>query len=102
MIYSSPLPLAWMEAVIVPVLDALGLPRVNIIVFSFGGYWGLLFASAKPERVKRMVQLGCPALLPGFKIPISMRLLAIPSFSAFLAKMKPNVANCMAMFYRDA
>ncbi len=77
---------------IVSVIDALELPRVDLIVSSFGGYLGLELARTHPERVGRMVQLGCPAFLPGMKIPIFMRLLTIPPIARLMGKQKPTVA----------
>jgi len=42
-------------------LDALELPAATLIGNSIGGYWALLFALAKPERVTKLVLAGAPA-----------------------------------------
>jgi len=76
----------------VSVLDALELPKVDLVVSSFGGFLALDLARIHPERVGRMVQLGCPAFLPGMKIPIFMRLLTIPPVARLIGKQKPTVA----------
>lgn len=96
--YHSPSPRSWLVAMIASVLDALELPRLNLIVSSFGGYLGLLFARAKPERVGRIVQLGCPAMVAEMRLPIFMRLLAIPSFARLMGKTKPSVASSKSIF----
>ena len=43
------------------VLDSLGLARATIVGNSMGGYFGLVFALAHPERVSRLVLIGEPA-----------------------------------------
>jgi 2-hydroxy-6-oxonona-2,4-dienedioate hydrolase len=47
--------------VVTSVLDELGLPRAHIVGHSMGGWWALVFALAKPERVNKLVFLGEPA-----------------------------------------
>jgi pimeloyl-ACP methyl ester carboxylesterase len=42
-------------------LDSLGLERASILGSSMGGYFGLTFALAHPERVSNLVMLGEPA-----------------------------------------
>lgn len=41
--------------------DQLGLKRAAVAGCSIGGYWGLVFALAAPERVSKLVLLGGPA-----------------------------------------
>jgi pimeloyl-ACP methyl ester carboxylesterase len=45
-------------------LDGLGLPKAAIAGCSMGGYWGLVFALAAPERVTKLVLLGGAAGSP--------------------------------------
>ena len=47
--------------VVTSMLDELGLPRAHIVGHSMGGWWALVFALAKPERVNKLVLLGEPA-----------------------------------------
>jgi pimeloyl-ACP methyl ester carboxylesterase len=42
-------------------MDALGLKSTNIVGNSMGGYFGLVFALAHPERVTRLITVGEPA-----------------------------------------
>jgi pimeloyl-ACP methyl ester carboxylesterase len=43
------------------VMDELGLRRASLVGSSMGGYWALLFALARPDRVDKLVLLGSPA-----------------------------------------
>jgi 2-hydroxy-6-oxonona-2,4-dienedioate hydrolase len=80
---SAPLPAAWQrtsvaplgEALVVDVLDALELGRAHLVGGSFGGTLALLAAAYHPERIDRMVQLGCPAFIPGMTAPAFLRIL---------------------------
>jgi 2-hydroxy-6-oxonona-2,4-dienedioate hydrolase len=80
---SDPLPAGWHrtslaplgEALVVDVLDAVDVERAHLVGGSFGGALALLAAAYHPERIDRMVQLGCPAFVPGMKAPAFLRLL---------------------------
>jgi len=48
-------------------LDALQIDRTSIIGNSMGGYWGLCFALAHPERVDRLILAGGPAFSAGYQ-----------------------------------
>ena len=54
-------------------LEALGIERAHVVASSLGGYCALWSASAEPERFERMVQMACPALLPGQQLPKFMK-----------------------------
>jgi 2-hydroxy-6-oxo-octa-2,4-dienoate hydrolase len=62
----------------VDLLDALGVERADVVASSFGGYLALRAAARHPERFGRMVQLGCPAFVPGMRTPAMLRALASP------------------------
>ena len=51
------------------VLDGLGLDRVHVVAGSFGGFLALMSTAAAPERILRMVQMACPAFVPGNLAP---------------------------------
>jgi pimeloyl-ACP methyl ester carboxylesterase len=59
------------------VLDGLGLDRVHLVVSSFGGFLGLMSAAAAPGRVLRMVQMACPAFVPGMAAPGFMKAMSL-------------------------
>jgi 2-hydroxy-6-oxonona-2,4-dienedioate hydrolase len=63
------------------VLDGLGLERTDVAANSMGGLWTFWLALAEPRRVARIAQLGSPALVPGTKPPLPMRLLSVPGLN---------------------
>jgi pimeloyl-ACP methyl ester carboxylesterase len=73
------------------VVAAFELDSVAMLANSMGGLWAFWYALAHPERVSRMVQIGCPALLLGTSAPFFMRLLAVPGLNALIARaMQPS------------
>jgi 2-hydroxy-6-oxonona-2,4-dienedioate hydrolase len=71
-------------------LDGLDIGRAHVIASSFGGHLALRSAAAHPERFRRMVQMGCPALSPGEQAPLFQRLLAVGLFRRALNVLPPN------------
>lgn len=56
-----------------------------------GGFWTFNLALRHPERVSRMVQMGCPALLLNTSAPFFMRLLSVPLLNRLIApQMSPR------------
>jgi 2-hydroxy-6-oxonona-2,4-dienedioate hydrolase len=90
--YQAPSLRSRLVDMVVSAIDALELPKVDLIVSSFGGFLGLELARIHPERVGRVVQQACPACLPAQKLPPFMRLLSIPFIARLLGKQKPSVA----------
>jgi pimeloyl-ACP methyl ester carboxylesterase len=73
------------------VLDVLGLDAAALAGNSMGGMWALWYALARPERVRRLVLLGAPPLLPGTRIPPLLRVMVTPKVGELLQKiMKPS------------
>lgn len=73
------------------VAEAFDLGRVPIICNSMGGLWSFWYTMAHPERVSRMVQMGCPALALDTSAPFFMRLLGVPVINNFIApNMQPD------------
>jgi pimeloyl-ACP methyl ester carboxylesterase len=55
------------------------------------GTWGLWYALARPERVRRLVLLGSAPLLPGTRPPVPLRVTAAPLVGELLPRVvKPN------------
>lgn len=75
---------------VVDVLDGLGIERAHVVASSFGGYCALHSAAASPERFLRMVQMACPALLPGQQMPPFMKLITTPGLRHFIGALPPN------------
>ncbi|MCB9685397.1 MAG: alpha/beta hydrolase [Alphaproteobacteria bacterium] len=62
----------------VDVLDALELGRASLVGSSLGGFSALRTAIAHPDRVDRLVLLGCPAFVPGWSAPSFFTVLRTP------------------------
>jgi pimeloyl-ACP methyl ester carboxylesterase len=76
------------------VADAFEMDRVPIVCNSMGGLWSFWFSLDSPNRVSRMAQLGCPALILDTSAPIFMRLLGVPFINRFVApNMQPKEIN---------
>jgi pimeloyl-ACP methyl ester carboxylesterase len=71
-------------------LDALDIDRAHVVASSFGGYCALWSASAEPGRFDRMVQMACPALLPGQQPPRFMKAIMMPGVRKLIAALPPN------------
>ena len=77
----------WLDGV----LDALGLDATALAGNSMGGTWALWYALARPERVRRLVLLGAPPLLPRTRIPALLRVMVTPKVGEWLQRlMKPS------------
>lgn len=72
------------------VLDGLGLESVRVVASSFGGHLALRSAAAAPERITRMVQMACPALVPGDKYPPFMKFMANGITRRIIGMLPPN------------
>jgi pimeloyl-ACP methyl ester carboxylesterase len=72
------------------VLDALGLDETALLGNSMGGTWALWHALAHPERLRRLVLLGAPPLLPGTRVPPPLRVVATPKVGEFLSRKMPS------------
>lgn len=82
-------------------LDALEIERLPVVASSMGGLWTFWLAQAHPQRVSRMVQLGCPALVEGMKIPPFMRMLSVPRLNRLLTRMMPVSVDSARNIYRQ-
>lgn len=71
-------------------LDALGVDRAHVVASSFGGYCALWSAGATPKRFDRMVQMACPALLPGQQPPRFMKAIMMPGMRKLIASLPPS------------
>lgn len=69
------------------VLDELGLDRPLFVGNSIGSLWILWLALDRPDRVRRMVHIGCPAFILGTSAPLPMRLMSVPSIGRLLMKL---------------
>jgi pimeloyl-ACP methyl ester carboxylesterase len=72
------------------VLDGLGIDRAHVVASSFGGHLALRSAVAHPDRFRRMVQMACPALSEGDRIPVFMGLLTRRWIRRVVNALPPN------------
>lgn len=79
-------------------LDALGLERVAVISTSFGGLFAFHGALAAPGRVSRIVEFGWSAGAPLPRMPLAMRLGAVPVLGALSTRLPVNERSVRAMF----
>jgi len=71
-------------------LDALELEQATIAGTSLGGMWALCFALARPERVRRVVSYGIPAVsLPGMKGDPYFRAMTTPVLRQLARRAPP-------------
>jgi len=78
----------WLDSVV----DALGGGPVRIIGSSSGGYFGLMYALANPDKVDRLVQVGSlPGLTSGS--PFIFRLFATPLIGRVVLGQQPKDAE---------
>lgn len=69
------------------VLDGLSLERAHLVGSSLGGCAAIRAAVALPQRVDRVVLLGCPAFVPGWKQPSFFTLLRTPVLGELLLRL---------------
>jgi pimeloyl-ACP methyl ester carboxylesterase len=75
---------AWLDGL----LETLELRAATLAGHSGGGVWALWYALAHPDRVKRLVLLGPPAL-PGTRCPLPIRLAVTPGLGKLLSRLAP-------------
>lgn len=72
------------------VLVGLHVERADVVGSSFGGYLALNSAASTPHRIRRMVQMACPAFVPGMLTPTFMRLMTVGPIRKLLNALPPN------------
>lgn len=70
-------------------LDGLGMPHGSFVANSLGSLWTSWLAIDEPQRVDRLVHVGCPALALGTSAPLPMRLLSLRGLGPLLMKLDP-------------
>ena len=72
------------------VLDGLGLDRAHVVASSFGGFLALMSTAAAPKRTIRMVQMACPAFVPGMSTPGFMKAMSLWPVRWLMNTLPPN------------
>jgi pimeloyl-ACP methyl ester carboxylesterase len=84
---------AWLDHL----LDTLELDTTTLLGHSGGGVWALWYALAHPNRVKRLVLIGPPAL-PKTRCPLPLRLAATPGVGTLLSRLMPPTPESVLQF----
>ena len=71
------------------IAESLGGRPLRIVANSMGALWALWYALENPERVSRLVLVGCPALLLGTSGPLGFRLLSVRRLNEVMFGMEP-------------
>lgn len=82
-------------------LAALGEPPAAIVASSFGSYAALAFAAARPERAMPMVHFGCPALIPGARVPLPLLLPCLPGLGPIMRRLSPPTLELSRQAFRS-
>jgi 2-hydroxy-6-oxonona-2,4-dienedioate hydrolase len=79
------------------VLDGEGLDRADFVVSSFGGWVALHAAAMVPVRFGRVVQMGCPAMVPGMSTPPFMRMMSLRAVRWLLGALPPSARSARSV-----
>lgn len=83
------------DQLVADVLDGLDVRRAHLVGSSFGGYCALRSAAATPDRVRRMVLVGCPFPVPGMRLPPVSRLMTLRPFRRLIEAVPWPVGRVM-------
>ena len=78
------------DALVVDVLDALGISEAHVIGTSFGGYFTLRSAAAHPDRINRLVELSWSLGAPMESTPLVMRIAMLPFLGRLATRIPPT------------
>lgn len=70
------------------VLDELGIERVDLVGHSMGGHTGILYALARPDRIRRLFLVGSVPAFPGTRPPVQLRLLTVPGLNRLVRRLQ--------------
>ncbi len=70
-------------------LDVVEAEPTAIVASSFGSFCAFAFAIAHPDKLPRMVHMGCPALVPGATIPLPFLLPVLPVLGSLIRRLEP-------------
>jgi pimeloyl-ACP methyl ester carboxylesterase len=83
------------DALVVDVLDALGIDRAAVIATSYGGYLALRATHAHPDRITRVLLFGWS--LGASRMPASLRLASIPAVGRLMTAVPHNERSVRAL-----
>ena len=88
--------IAWLDGL----LDALGLEAAALCGNSMGGLWSIWYALARPERVDALVLLSGAPGLPGARVPLPYRIMALPGVGRLVRRGSRPTPESVARFAR--
>jgi 2-hydroxy-6-oxonona-2,4-dienedioate hydrolase len=83
---------------LVDLLDGLDLPTASIVATSFGGYFALRAAAGTPDRIRRLVLFGWSMGARLGRMPVAMRLGAVPGVGSLMTRLPVNDRAVRGMF----
>lgn len=84
------------------VMAALDLDSTLVAGQSIGGLWSLWFALDRPDRVRALSLLSCPATLLGTSAPLPLRLLTVPGLGPLVQRLDQPTPRQVDRFIRTA
>lgn len=78
------------DALLPDIVDALGVPKVQVASTSLGGFFAFRGAAHAPEKVDRIIEFSYPVGAPMKKVPIVFRMAALPGADRLSAAMPAN------------
>jgi len=88
---------AYTEQLLIDVLDALELEQAAVGATSYGGLFAFRAAAAHPDRVTKVVEYSWPMGAPMDKVPVLIRIGAIPGLDRIMAKVPPTRSGVKMM-----
>jgi pimeloyl-ACP methyl ester carboxylesterase len=85
------------DGFVASVLDGLGVEVAAVVGTSLGGYLSLRAAAASPERVDGVVLFGWTVGAPMARLPLAMRLSAVPGLGRLTARVPPTRSGVRAI-----
>lgn len=86
------------DQLIPDLLDGLGLPTIDVVATSFGGWFALRAALSAPDRIGRLVLFGWTAGAPIGRLPFMLRVGVLPVLGDVLDRLPVTTAAVRAIF----